>query len=71
MWNRRRTWFVLFLLSGILLAAYFEPTRCVRGWLNGEAFFEGRPTSWWRGILERDLRTDPHAIAPIRVIVGP
>jgi hypothetical protein len=34
-------------LVGIALAAYFEPTRCVRGWLAGEAFYQWRPTSYW------------------------
>ena len=33
------------------VAIYFEPTRCVRGWLWGEAFFDGRPTSWWRDVV--------------------
>jgi hypothetical protein len=32
----------------LMLAAYFEPTHCVRGWLWGKAFFDGRPTSYWR-----------------------
>ena len=45
MWKRRRTWLVLAALSCVALAVYFEPTRCVRGWLWGEAFFDGRPTS--------------------------
>jgi hypothetical protein len=61
MWKRCRYWFLLIALIGIALAVYFEPTRCVRGWLWGEAFFEGRPTSFWRGVIERDLRTAPQA----------
>ncbi len=32
----------------ILVAVYFEPSYCVRGKLWGEAFFDGRPTSYWR-----------------------
>ena len=32
----------------VLLAVYVEPSQCVRGKLQGEAFFEGKPTSWWR-----------------------
>jgi hypothetical protein len=59
MWKRKRTWFSLIALVGIALAVYFEPTHCVRGWLWGEAFFDGRPTSWWRGVVERDLKSDP------------
>ena len=50
----------------VLLAVYFEPTYCVRGSLWDEAFFDGRPTSWWRcelghweinGVLIADLDT--------------
>lgn len=62
MWTRRRTWLLLAALVGVALAVYFEPTHCVRGWLRGEAFFDGRPTSWWRGVVERDLRQDPRVI---------
>ena len=43
----------------VLAAVYFEPSHCVRGWLHGEAFFDGRPTSYWRGVVERDLQIDP------------
>jgi hypothetical protein len=38
---------------GVLLAIYFEPTYRLRGKLWGEAFFDGKPTSWWRQELER------------------
>jgi len=37
----------------VLCAVYFEPTYCVRGILWREAFFEGRPTSYWRAELEQ------------------
>jgi len=30
-----------------------EPTRVVWGWLRGEAFYQGRPTSWWRTEVDR------------------
>jgi hypothetical protein len=53
MWKRRRIWFALIALAGVALAVYFEPTHCVRGWLRGEAFFDGRPTSYWAEELER------------------
>ena len=53
-WIRcRRTCLLLLALTGVLVASYFEPTRCVHGWLWGEAFFDGRPTSYWRRELER------------------
>jgi hypothetical protein len=50
---RRRYRLLLLGLCAVALAVYFEPSHCVRGWLWGEAFFDGRPTSWWRGELER------------------
>src|SRR5436309_3374307 len=61
--KRFRTWFGIIALLGVALAIYFEPTHCVRGWLWGEAFFDGRPTSYWRGVVERDLEIDPRVIA--------
>jgi hypothetical protein len=38
--------------AALLVAVYFEPTYCMRGHLHGEAFFDGKPTSWWRRELE-------------------
>ena len=59
MWKRFRFWFVLIAVLGVALAVYFEPTHCESGgWLWGEAFFEGRPTSYWRSVVERDLQVD-------------
>jgi hypothetical protein len=50
---RCRVLFVALML-GLTLAASFEAvTHVGRGWLFGEAFFEGRPTSYWRGDLEQ------------------
>jgi hypothetical protein len=57
-WKSRRTWVGLLALFCVALAAFFEPTHYVRGWLWGEAFFDGRPTSYWRGVLEADLSDD-------------
>ena len=52
-----RKWpLLLFALIEALLVlggVYFEPTYCVRGWLKGEAEFDGKPTSYWRAELER------------------
>ncbi len=48
MWKCRRTWLLLAALVGTALAVYFEPSHCVRVWLLGEAFYDGRPTSYWR-----------------------
>jgi hypothetical protein len=33
-------------------AVWLEPTRVVWGWLRGEAFYQGRPTSWWAGQVD-------------------
>jgi hypothetical protein len=50
----KRTRAVLWLLEAafVLTAVYFEPTLTVRGKLHGEAFFDGKSTSWWRRELE-------------------
>lgn len=50
--NRRQTWLFLIVIACVTLVAYFEPTHCVRGWLHGEAFFDGRPTSYWGDEIE-------------------
>jgi hypothetical protein len=65
MWKRRWWLVVVGSLLGIALATYFEPTRCLRGWLWGEAFFEGRPTSYWREIIAQDLQSDPRILAGV------
>jgi len=51
----RRTWRFLVptLLVTVLAWAWLEPTHCVRGWLYGEAFYQGRPTSYWRAELQQ------------------
>ena len=44
------------LLVLAILAAFvvwLEPTRIVWGWLRGEAFYDGRPTSYWRAEIAR------------------
>src|SRR6266571_4462620 len=50
-----KTWLRFFVWTCetlvVLVVVYFEPTYCVRGKLWGEAFFEGRPTSYWRAEL--------------------
>ena len=52
--NRKRLLvFAAVLAVGVALAVYFEPTRCVRGWLWGEAFFDARPTSFWAAEIEQ------------------
>src|SRR5438309_2067627 len=55
--KRRLCWLLLLLtLGGAVVAGLYESaTHVGRGWLNGEAFFEGRPTSYWRGRLDEWL----------------
>src|SRR5262249_35749427 len=41
---------VLILLVLAVVAAlggWFEPTHTVRGWINGEPFYQDRAASWW------------------------
>src|SRR5262245_6151099 len=47
----------------VLACVYFEPTHCVRGWMRGEALFHGRPTSYWRSLIDADMRQDPKVLA--------
>jgi len=43
--KRRLFWAMTVVL--ILAAILFEPTAVVRGWLRGESFYQGRPTTYW------------------------
>src|SRR5262249_53087369 len=47
MTKRRLLRWSLILLILAAFAVWQEPTRVVWGWLRGEAFYQGRPTSWW------------------------
>jgi len=53
MLKRRLLRWSLILLILAAFAVWLEPTRVVWGWLRGEAFYQGRPTSWWRTELNR------------------
>jgi hypothetical protein len=37
----------LILVTLAAFAVWLEPTRVAWGWLRGEAFYQGRPTSYW------------------------
>jgi hypothetical protein len=50
--KRRLIRWSLILAILAAFAVWLEPTRVVWGWLRGEAFCNGRPTTWWRGQLE-------------------
>ena len=46
--KRRLIRWSLILAILAAFAVWLEPTRVVWGWLRGEAFYQGRSTSWWR-----------------------
>lgn len=46
--KRKRLLVVCLAAAFVALAIWVEPTRVVWGWLRGEAFYQGRPTSYWR-----------------------
>lgn len=53
---------MLAVLGVAVFAVWLEPTRVVWGWLRGEAFYQGRPTSYWRGKCDEWIgRFDDHA----------
>src|SRR5436190_8885139 len=53
MTKRRLLRWSLLLVTLAACAVWLEPTRVVWGWLRGEAFYQGRPTSYWSRELER------------------
>src|SRR5262245_18206139 len=58
MTKRRLLRWSLLLVLLAAFAVWLEPTRVVWGWLRGEAFYQGRPTSWWREESQRWFMTD-------------
>ena len=48
MTKRRLLYWSLILVILAAFAVWLEPTRIVWGRLRGEAFYQGRPTSYWR-----------------------
>jgi hypothetical protein len=61
--NRKLRWSLLIVILAAF-AVWLEPTRVAWGWLRGEAFYQGRPTSWWRVKLQSWTDTTP--IIPIQ-----
>jgi HEAT repeat protein len=54
--NKRVTIFASLgiILALAALAVFLEPTRTVIGYLRGDAFYQGRSTSYWRRVLARE-----------------
>lgn len=55
MTTKKRLTLGLSLLAAIILAAAFSPSAfyLVRGWWQGEHFFHGMPTSYWRNAIRQ------------------
>jgi len=48
----RRTLIALVMVALTLVSLYEAATHVGRGWLRGEAFYESRPTSYWRNKID-------------------
>jgi len=64
MTKRRLLRWSLLLVILAAFAVWLEPTRVVWGWLRGQAFYQGRPTSWWRWQLNQ-----PGVLFPLQHII--
>jgi len=62
MTKRRLIRWSLLVFTLAAFAVWLEPTRVVWGWLRGEAFYQGRPTSFWSREIKQ-WRPGPGTIA--------
>jgi hypothetical protein len=64
----RRNWVRALVWVGLLLVASAvalpTPRQVLLGWLRGEAFYGGMPTSWWQRELARWQVVDMSPLAP-------
>jgi HEAT repeat protein len=59
-------WLVFFALLAIVVGVW-EPSGRLRGWISGEAFFEGRPSHVWRrSVLLKEPDKREAALAKLR-----
>ncbi len=65
--RRLLLWSLVFVILSAF-AVWLEPTRVVRGWLRGEAFYQGRPTSYWRMEMKGWSASTP--LIPLEVTPG-
>lgn len=49
--RKRRILCAMLAVAVAAVAVMVEPTRIVRGWLRGERFFAGRPSSYWSKVI--------------------
>jgi hypothetical protein len=55
------------LLVGLTLGILYEcATHVGRGWLYGEAFYRGMPTSAWRGVIQNEMRWSDLRLVDVR-----
>lgn len=70
--NRRTI--VVAVLGGLLalaaLGVFLDPTRTVLGYFRGEAFFQGRPTSFWRNVLVSDDNSALRSVEAVPVLTA-
>ena len=64
MTKRRLIRWSLIVVILAAFAVWLEPTRVVWGWLRGEAFYQGRPTSWWRSEIVQWKRINHFGSGP-------
>src|SRR5437867_10543521 len=62
--RRRLLLLTLFVLVAAVVLIGLESQCLVTGWLRGEAFYNGRPTSYWKLDCERWMATDMMSSAP-------
>src|SRR5262249_7530073 len=67
----RRALIAVALVAMTLAGLYEYATHVGRGWLRGEAVYEGRPTSYWRSLILQDLETEPDELERLVFPIGP
>ncbi len=55
MWKHRRTWLLIAARRSASRSPSISSQAIACGWLWGEAFFDGRPTSYWRSVIEAEI----------------
>jgi HEAT repeat protein len=55
---KKRILWSAFAMTALLVLGFFAPDIfwSINGLIRGEAFYDGKPTSWWRGMAQREFR---------------